>query len=75
MVKQPVQKAAVAARVAVALDEGHELIDFGGREVFVVVPHVVQWLKRLSDRIRVKSYASASSWLDNPVGNVWGSRF
>jgi hypothetical protein len=46
MVKQPVQKAAVAARVAVALDEGHELIDFGGSEGFAVVPHFVQCLKR-----------------------------
>jgi hypothetical protein len=42
----PVQKAAVAARVAVAFAEGHELIDFGGREVFAVVPHCVQCLKR-----------------------------
>jgi hypothetical protein len=50
MVKQQVQKAAVAARVAVAFDEGHELIDFGGSEVFAVVPHFVQCLKRWTAR-------------------------
>jgi hypothetical protein len=80
MVKQQVQKAAVAARVAVAFDEGHELIDFGGSEVFAVVLHFVQCLRRWTARNarngvrgvpRHETFGRLLSSSGQPPASVW----